>query len=104
VEKPTKGTREWRIGPFTAVQVADDGKVWVTRQSLLSGNIETREIPTYHPQTIAKWLEGRARGIRNKMVHEEFPDLNNEDREFLLTGITPSEWANAFPPEQGDDE
>lgn len=33
------------------------------------------------------------------MIQEAFPTLSNDEREFILTGYTPEDWAAMFPPE-----
>ena len=30
------------------------------------------------------------------LIQEAFPMLNSDEREFIMTGITPEEWNNAF--------
>lgn len=30
------------------------------------------------------------------LIQDAFPDLSAEDREFIMTGITPEEWDDAF--------
>lgn len=45
--------------------------------------------------TQAQWDEWRSEG-RKRFVQEIFPHLSAEEREFLLTGITPDEWNEAF--------
>ena len=34
------------------------------------------------------------------LVQDAFPDLDADAREFLMTGITPEEWAETFPPDE----
>jgi hypothetical protein len=34
------------------------------------------------------------------LIQEAFPTLNAEQREFLMTGITPDEWTRAFDGEE----
>lgn len=47
--------------------------------------------------TMAKaWLDWRIRGLK---VQDAFPFLRAEEREFLMTGMTPEEWKVMFPPE-----
>ena len=41
----------------------------------------------------AMWYQWQMAG---KMIQDAFKDLNNEQREFLITGITPSEWKEIF--------
>jgi hypothetical protein len=33
------------------------------------------------------------------LIQEALPDFTAEQREFLMTGITPAEWDKTFPPE-----
>jgi hypothetical protein len=48
---------------------------------------------------IALWIM-----YRQRMVQDAFPTMKKEDREFLLTGITPHKWRELFPPEEETDE
>jgi len=32
----------------------------------------------------------------DELIHEIFPDLNPNEREFIKTGITPAEWSKTF--------
>lgn len=70
-----------------------DGTATVTRRSGASGEIHTRTLPITIEQYM-KWDRGA-------MIQDAFPNLLAEDREFLLTGITPLEWRAMF--EKGDD-
>ena len=72
-------------------------RIPVTMTSIISGKQHTRmyEMTT---EQIAHYTNAN----RTKMIQEIFPELSNEDREFLMTGITPEEWAAAFG--DGDDE
>lgn len=38
--------------------------------------------------------------IKGAKVQEAFPFLTADEREFLMTGLLPSEWNEIFPPEQ----
>jgi len=42
-------------------------------------------------ERLTKWLES------NQLVQNAFPDLNADQREFLMTGITPEEWETLAP-------
>jgi hypothetical protein len=33
------------------------------------------------------------------LIQEAMPNLSADDREFIMTGITPEEWNSAFPDE-----
>ena len=84
-------------------QVIDpgDGTLVVTRLSIM-GKIASHTIQScYSAEEVAHWMEERLRGKRTNMVQDAFPDMKDEDREFLLTGITPKAWAEMFPKEEG---
>ena len=94
------------IDDFTSVTEDKDGNVYVTRPSGLSGDIHTRRINSpYSTLVIGVWLSCRAKGMPCRLAQVEFPDMSAEDREFLMTGITPEEWNAAFPKneEEGDE-
>lgn len=57
----------------------------ITKTSLFSGKAHSREIPVTMEQ-INAWQSGTC--IQVAMRH-----LTADDREFLMTGITPVEWA-----------
>lgn len=46
-------------------------------------------------ERVRRWEEG-------EFIQDAFPSpqFNNDDREFLLTGATPSEWDHAFAEEK----
>lgn len=60
----------------------------ITRKSMLSGIERTLELDIT-PQQAADYLNG-------KLIQEAFPNLSDDDREFIMTGITPDEWDAAF--------
>ena len=60
-------------------------KMRIAKQSMLTGNITTREIPVTNWQII-QWRDG-------KPIQEAMPHLNADVREFIKTGITPEEWS-----------
>ena len=66
--------------------------VRVIQVSPISGNINTMELPIRQGQ-IEYW---QASG---ELVQNVFPHLNADEREFLMTGITPEEWSTAFGKE-----
>lgn len=72
----------------------------ITRCSTLSGKVHTREIPVVEEKLIA-W-ENTPRQQR-PLVQEYFSELNADDREFILTGITPEEWEGLVPDESDED-
>jgi hypothetical protein len=58
----------------------------VTRKSLISGKDHTMELPVSALDLLA-YLAGTAN------IQDVFPHLTPEQREFIMSGITPEEWA-----------
>ena len=63
----------------------------ITKRSPFTGKIHTMEIDCT-PEQIQKWQNG-------ELVQRAFPHLNADEREFIKTGITPTEWDTMLPPE-----
>jgi|DEB0MinimDraft_6_1074348.scaffolds.fasta_scaffold15691_8 hypothetical protein len=57
----------------------------ITRTSGLTGAINTRDLDIT-PAQYTQYLSGT-------LAQLAFPHLSADDREFLITGITPEEWA-----------
>jgi len=68
--------------------------IQVTRQSVLTRKINTMELPILQEHLDIYDTVG------DILVQDAFPNLNAEQREFLLSGITPQEWKDTF----GEDE
>jgi len=68
----------------------------ITRTSMISGNTNTMELNVTQEQLTA-WESG---------VHIQvaMPQLNAEEREFVKTGMTPTEWEELFGEEEDDYE
>jgi len=63
----------------------------ITKQSPFTGKTHTIDIPVTEEQ-LARWRLGA-------MIQDAMPNLTSAEREFLMTGITPEEWALAFGEE-----
>ena len=63
----------------------------VSRTSILTGKTHTMDLPV-----TLKQLQRHANGELAQLV---FPYLTPEQREFIISGITPEEWAEQFPDE-----
>ena len=63
----------------------------IKRVSTLTGKHHVREIDCTEGQ-YELWLDGA-------MVQNAIPNLSADDREFILSGITPEEWEQAFGKE-----
>lgn len=61
----------------------------IKRKSVISGVERNRDIPV-NPDDLIAWERGLG------SVHDVMPYLNDIDREFILSGITPEEWDSAF--------
>lgn len=56
----------------------------ITRTSMFSGVTREREIDITEEQ-LARWTFG-------EYIQNVCPHLSHDDREFLMTGVTPEEW------------
>lgn len=70
----------------------------VSARSSITGKVTSRDIPAWAIK-IKEWMDDRTKNIQ-----DVFPNMSPEDREFLLTGITPEEW-NSFmiDPDEKED-
>ena len=60
----------------------------ITRTSPFSGNTNSMEIEVTQEQ-LSSW----ERGV---LIQNAMPNLSADEREFIMTGITPEEWDSAF--------
>lgn len=60
----------------------------ITKRSPFSGQLNTRDIDITEDQLHA-WADG-------KLIQDAMPNLSADDREFIMTGITPQEWDSSF--------
>jgi hypothetical protein len=67
----------------------------ITMRSILSGIERTREIDV-KPDQLAAWESG-------VLIQNAMPNLSDDDREFIMTGITPDEWENEFGEESSEE-
>jgi len=66
----------------------------ITKRSPFSGVVHAREIDiTGHHLWL--WKEG------GKLIQEAMPHISADDREFLMTGITPEEWTEYLGNDEG---
>jgi len=61
----------------------------VNKRSMVSGIVHSKELPVTEEQ-VKRWESG-------ELIHNAFPDLSADDREFLLTGIVGDEWSVLYP-------
>ena len=60
----------------------------ITRTSILTGVVRTLDIDVTTSQ-LAKWQAG-------ELIQNAMPNINDDDREFIMTGITKEEWDKTF--------
>jgi hypothetical protein len=60
----------------------------VQRRSIISGKVNTMNIDCTEEQL--------NRHKMGELVQDVFPNLSVEEREFLISGVTPEEWDNTF--------
>jgi hypothetical protein len=60
----------------------------IAKTSSLSSKTHEMEIDVSDKQ-IALWMEGA-------LIQDVMPNLSPDEREFIMTGITPAEWDEAF--------
>ena len=68
----------------------------VTRVSSLSHKVNQMYLDVTGEQ-IERWVAG-------ELVQDVMPNLTPEEREFIMTGITPEEWDESFLVDEGWDE
>lgn len=61
----------------------------VQRKSILSGKLNEMELDVTESQ-MARYYGGR------ELTQNIFPNLNSEEREFLISGMLPTEWNKNF--------
>ena len=61
----------------------------VVKKSILSGKENTMDLDISKEQW-ERYLEGK------EHVQNIFPNLNVDEREFLISGITPEEWSKSI--------
>ena len=66
----------------------------ITKISGITGRTHTREIAVTQEQ-IDAWIGG-------ELIQKAMPNVSAEDREFLMTGITPEEWNEIFGPSDNE--
>lgn len=60
----------------------------ITKKSLLTGRVHTMDLPCTQEQ-IDAWRNGQ-------LIQDAMPQLDAQQREFLISGSTPEEWDEVF--------
>ena len=61
----------------------------ITRVCPFTSRVNTRCVEGATPEGIAAWKNGA-------LIQDALPEVSPENREFVMTGITPTMWANLF--------
>lgn len=64
----------------------------ITRTSMITGVTRTMDIPVTLEQ-LHQWE------VMNQNIQDVMPELTDDQREFIMTGITADEWDDAFADE-----
>ena len=64
----------------------------LTKMSSLTHKLHTMSLPI----TADEFFEGQYRRGLGALIQDAFPTLSEDQREFILTGITPEEWDAEF--------
>lgn len=67
----------------------------ITRTSIVSGKTRTMDLPI-----TAEQMQAYEAGA---LIQNAFPNLTDDQREFILTGISAEEWDETFPEEDEDE-
>lgn len=70
------------------------GRMLVRRVSVASNQEHEREM-RLTPAQLAAWRGG-------ELIQRAMPQLTPDEREFLMTGITPAEWQEHVVPKEGE--
>ena len=68
----------------------------ITKTSIFSGNTNTMELNVTQEQ-LAAWESG-------VNIQVAMPQLNADEREFIKTGVTPTEWNELFGEEEDEED
>jgi|TARA_Y100000310_G_C20638910_1_gene792775 hypothetical protein len=69
----------------------------ITRKSLITGITHTLEVSGLTQDMLDAWESGT-------IIQDALAGIAPEWREFVMTGITPSEWAAAFPEDVSEED
>ena len=71
-----------------AIEHIAENMVRITKTSMLSGQQGCMDLPIRQGQ-LDRWRNGA-------LIQDAMPQLDADQREFLISGITPAEWNEAF--------
>lgn len=68
----------------------------LARKSLFTRVERTMEFPQFTQEEFDRRYKAWAAGA---LIQDAFPELSDDEREFIMTGITPQEWDAEFKDE-----
>lgn len=71
--------------------------MFVTKTSMITGRKSTLWVEGLTQDMLKSWEDGA-------LIQEALSSIPQELREFIMSGITPTEWNNVFPNEEEDVE
>lgn len=77
----------------TTCVASSTGGALLQRRSPLSGKLNKMDLPV-SPERIVSWFQEPD----GRLIQDAFPELTDEQREFMLTGHTQADWDKLFPP------
>ncbi len=72
----------------------DPSKTYFTKKSPLTQVVHTAEFNMDHKEFTARY---NAWASRSALIQHAFDNLNEDEREFIMTGYTPDDWNRMFP-------
>jgi hypothetical protein len=82
--------------PILSITVTEEGPI-VEASSILDGSVSNRLIRDLTPAMFQEWIDGA-------LIQVAMSALSPDDREFLITGITPDKWDDIFPEDDDEDD
>jgi hypothetical protein len=67
----------------------------ISKRSAFTGKVNTMDIPITESELIA-WQNSHV------LIQRMFPHLSDDQREFLLSGVTPEEWNECMGEEEDE--
>lgn len=92
-----------RLGllPDSDFHIVDDpektGNLLITRTSAFTRKRNTMSLPI----DVSRFMRWRTGG---GLIQSIFPELSADQREFLMSGTTPEEWAAVFGLDEGEED
>lgn len=83
---------------FNGIKLTNHGDlgIEIDRVGMQGGRVKHTIQSPYSMIQIADYLRGRMERRPQGLIQDIFPDMKAEDREFLMTGITPKQWNEMF--------